>query len=365
MKKRRYLISVIIPAKNATDVNPCLNSLRKIKYPLDLVEVLLVFGTTPSLQRNMAAKKAKGDFLYFLDNDSEISPQAFSRCMAAFSRRKLGVSAPMRVYSLLPPIACRYIDRKFFAGHLSRGEVAVVGGPSLWNRRESFWSSVSGIIFESFFAYFVMTSRFRPTGKFRYTDERELVLCNLAVKRKIFLKLKGFNKGLYPNEENEFLNRLRKKGFDAVYHPGVFVYRPRRDSLSQILYMFFRYGYGRMEHIRIRGVKDSGLFFIPVALLFYLFSLVFINSWLFILPLFIYFLLGLCSALGFSRRRKKTYLAILLPFLFLLVHLSYALGMISGLKTGLFKKQCIKSLVKIKVIRYKKFKDSWPVKAVV
>ncbi len=55
-------------------------------------------------------------------------------------------------------------------------------------------------------------ARYRAVGGRRRCGEKELILCNLLLSRKVFLSNGGFREDLYPNEENEFLNRLLAGG---------------------------------------------------------------------------------------------------------------------------------------------------------
>jgi succinoglycan biosynthesis protein ExoA len=360
MKKwQNYKISVIIPAHEREELATALKALKKADYPATRIEVLAAYGQSPSSQRNQAVKKATGDVLYFLDNDSELDSQSLRRSVAALSGERTGSRAPVHNFSLLPEPICRWLERTFFAGVPFQGKVAAAGGPSIWDREESYWSSIAGIIFESFFAYFRMTSRFRPTGAFRTTDERELILCNLAVKRNVFNQVRGFREELYPNEENEFLSRLIKAGYDLIYHPGIYVRRPRRENFTKILKMFFNYGRGRMEHVRVAGIGSSWLFFAPLALLGYLAVLPFFHTRLLFIPLAGYLAMGFSSALGFAARRKKISLALFLPFFFLAVHLTYAFGMISGVLTDIrIRKKRVKTN-HVEVQRIKDFEAKW------
>jgi len=212
---------------------------------------------------------------------------------------------------------------------------------------------------ESFFAHWEMSSRYRPIGDFRRAGEKELILCNMAVKRKVFEHLGGFRGELYPNEENEFLNRLSRGGFDSIYHPGIFVYRPRRESLAKILRPFFSYGRGRMEQMRVEGVWQSLPLFAPLALFVYLIGLFFYHPWFAFMPLVLYFGMGFGSALGFATRRRKPYLAIFLPPLFLIVHLGYAFGLLYGLMTDLERTKRRGREAKIEVVKVKEFGKSW------
>ena len=67
MKDNVAKISVIIPVRPKWGVKPALLALEKVDYPPKLIEVLVAFGFSPSKQRNLAAQKARGEILYFLD----------------------------------------------------------------------------------------------------------------------------------------------------------------------------------------------------------------------------------------------------------------------------------------------------------
>ena len=359
MKNKLPKISVIIPIKPGREVSG-LEALTQLAYPYELIEVLVAKGTNPSRQRNEAAKKAKGEILYFLDNDSEPEKQALKRTINAFS----GQIAPIKLsyargFSLLPGWFSELIVEILFSRAIYRGEIGVVGGPNIWVKEESFWSSMAGIIFESFFASLKMSSRWRPIGDCRRVDEKELILCNLAVRRDVFRKAGGFNEALYPNEENELLYRIDKLGYQLVYHPGVLVFRPRRESFKKILNTFFHYGRGRMENVKVAGFLPSLPLFLPLVLLGYLVGLIFFHPWFAFIPLILYLGMGFGSALGFAARRKKPYLAFFLPLIFLIAHLSYAFGLLYGLVTDLEKRKKTGRKGKIKVVKIKQFGENW------
>lgn len=364
MKKNFSKISVIIPVKPSGEIKETLEAISQVDYPQNLIEILVSYGFSPSKQRNEAAKKSQGEILYFLDNDSKIDKNALKRIAEVFSGIFKPVDLPYRRgFSFLPPFISDFIIKQFFSGKIYQGEIAAVGGPNLWLNRESFWQSISGIVLESFFSHGQMAARYRPIGQVHRATEKELILCNLAVKRKIFEKIGGFNEYLYPNEENELLHRIEKAGYQSIYHPGMIVYRPHREDIFSLLSSFFNYGRGRMEQIKIEGILINFLFLIPLFLLFYLIVIFLIlffaprKPLIIFFPLFFYFFLGFCSALGFSLRKKKPHLSFFLPPLFLLVHLSYAFGMIYGFFSNLKKKKI--NLQKIKVVKIKSFNDKW------
>lgn len=368
MKKNFFKkISVIIPVRPGGEIKTAIEALEKVNYPAELVEVFVSYGFSPSRQRNLAVKKAKGEIVYFLDDDSEVESYAFRRAVATFSGEAVLTEVPpSRGFSFFPHWVNRLIANNFFSGIIYKGEIGAVGGPNVWWEKETFDSSIAGIILESFFVHFQMAARYRPIGLVHKASEKELISCNLAVRRDIFEKIHGFNENLFPNEENELLNRVEKAGYQLVYHPGILVFRPRRQTFRTLWHAFFHYGRGRMEQIRIEGLESSFIFLTPLLFLFYLLGLIFScvatsfvsRFWFVFLPLILYFILGFFSALGFSLRRKKIYLALFLPFFFLLCHLVYAWGLMVGSSINLEKRKR-ERMNKIEIVKIKSFDKRW------
>lgn len=353
-------ISVIIPIRPGGKMEAAFEALRCVDYPASLVEVIISYGFSPSRQRNEAAKKAGGEIVYFIDNDAEIDEQSFKRVVSVFRGKNRTVKIPQtRGFSLLPPLVSEWIEERFFTGVVYQGEIGAVGGPNVWWRKESFWPSVTGIILESFFAHFLMAARYRPIGQIRRASEKELILCNLAIKRSVFQKTGGFAEALYPNEENELLNRMEKLGYQLIYHPGVLISRSRRETPGEILRAFFHYGRGRMEQMRIEGISASLIFLAPAIFVAYLILLVFFHPWWAFIPFFLYLAAAFFSALGFAVRRRKAYLSLILPLAFLGAHLIYALGLLIGGLTNLRKRQRSAKRKKINLVKIKRFGRKW------
>lgn len=357
MNKKLTKISVIIASRLNNECEAAIEALKKVDYPAKLIEVLIAYGTFPSRQRNRAFKKATGEIIYFLDDDSLIDKNAFKIAVDILSGRfKNYKNTKTRGFSLVPNFVSKYIVKKLFSGLIYQGKIGAVGGPAIWWGKKELYSQLSYGVTESFFAHFLMAARYRPIGNLHRANEKQLILCNLAVKSDVFRSLKGFNELLYPNEENELLNRIEKGGFQLVYHPGMTVYRRHREHPFHILKAFFNYGRGRIEQVRIEGFFMNIIFFTPLFLFIYLFILIFFHPIWFFLPLVFYFLVATSSAIGFSTRNKSLKSVILLPFLFFLAHLSYSLGNVKGMITDFDEK---KSSVKIKIKKVKSFGGSW------
>lgn len=358
MRTKFPKVSVIIPVKPDGEFGEALKTLREVDYPAELLEVFISYGFSPSRQRNMAAKVARGEILYFLDSDVLVPKNLFRKMVRGFSRVFPQKDLPQtRGFSLLPQWVSRAIVKSFFSHQIGSEEIGAIGGPNLWPKKEFFWPSIAGIILESFFAHYLMAARYRPIGPVHRADEKELILCNLAIPRQVFKKTGGFNETLYPNEENELLNRVEKLGYQIIYHPGLVVFRPHRESLGEICSQFFHYGRGRMEEIRVEGLAGNSIFLAPLIFFLYLLTLILYHPWWGFAPLLFYLGVGFFSALGFSVRKKQIFLALFLPFFFLLAHLSYAWGSLRGLMTSLEKRK--RRQTRVKVVKVKEFMGDW------
>ncbi|RQW85034.1 MAG: glycosyltransferase, partial [Geobacter sp.] len=83
-------VSIIIPVKPGGAVR-ALESLRNVEYPENFLEVLIAEGTCPSRQRHLAAQEAQGALLYFLDDDSFVSPDVLARAVRHYRQDKVAV----------------------------------------------------------------------------------------------------------------------------------------------------------------------------------------------------------------------------------------------------------------------------------
>jgi succinoglycan biosynthesis protein ExoA len=279
-----------------------LSSLRKLSG--EDYEVLLSLGVNPSEQRNEAARRATGDYLVFLDNDSRIDPRLLHYYRDALSYEP---------------------------------GIKIVGGPSIYDGTSSDLKLSFQAVFASAFGLGPFRARYSSIGTVRRSSENELILCNLMVDRKFFLDEGGFNTNLYPNEENEFLNRVCARA-KIYYHPLAICYRDTRESFRAFAKQIFRYGKGRAKHfVRFPTIWNQ-IFLVPAGFTRYCLGLLGTSTLALssserlslLTPLLIYALFNISASIFAALGNRKLSMIIAMPLLFFACHFLYGLGFLIG-----------------------------------
>lgn len=296
------LVSIIIPVKPGGRVK-ALECVKWLDYPVERLEVFVSEGNQPSRQRNEAAAKAKGEILYFLDDDSCPVPDALKRMV----------------------------------GHFEDEKVAVVGGPSITPDVDTLFQRSFGAALGSLLGGFSIRNRYRRVGEARVSSENELILCNLAFRKSSFIEEGGLNEGLYPNEENELMNRLQKNGNKLIHDPDAYVLRSQRNTLRAFVKQMLNYGRGRAEQTLVSPSSFRLSHLVPTIFLLYLLSTLFSKNTLYLVPLGCYLLINLSSSVYCSLKQKEWRLLYLLPPLYLIMHICYGAGVVWGGFRGLIR----------------------------
>lgn len=287
-------VSIIIPVKPGGAVK-ALTMLQGLRYPPENVEVLVAEGCQPSRQRNAAAREAAGEILYFLDDDSLVDPGALQR-----------------------------LD-----GHYGTASVVAVGGPSLTPSSDSYFQRAIGAVLASPVGGGGVRNRYRQHGECRSTTDDELILCNLSFRKHAYLAAGGLDERLYPNEENELMDRLLADGQTLLHDPALAVYRSQRATLRLFIRQFITYGRGRAEQTRLsRKVKVTSL--LPAAFVLYLLGCLAFPVGPLLLPLFFYCSVVLGAAAGIWLTGGCAVLALWSLLLIPLMHVTYGAGLLVG-----------------------------------
>jgi GT2 family glycosyltransferase len=298
------LITIIVPTKPGQHNIPAVDSARRLDYPKERLEILVARGNQPAVQRNVALRAARGEWIYFLDDDAVASPDNLRRALV----------------------------------HLNQPAVQMLGGPNLCPPGAPLLEQVFAVVLASWLAFGPSRARYDAVGMVRESSEKELILCNMMGRKTALLELGGFDEALYPNEENALMDDLQKRGGKLLYDPKFIVHRRPRSSLKAFCKMLFTYGRGRAEQFRLHPTPGSVLNFVPPLFCLYLViapALAFATGpVLALFPLAAY-LLAVLFQTAASSSTKGIARSVLAAPLLLASHVFYGLGFWRGLITRL------------------------------
>ncbi|MCS7143360.1 MAG: glycosyltransferase [Aigarchaeota archaeon] len=291
------LVSVIIASRNGK-----VRSLDRLMAG-DLIEVIVVRGRSPGMNRNIGAIVSKAEYLAFIDDDAVMDSHTLLKCLR----------------------------------HFSDGNVGVVGGPNLTMENSTLWERVSGYALASPLGSSTMRWRYSAMRGIVKTDERALTSCNLIIRRGVFFAAGGFPEKIYPAEENVLLHRISRLGYTLIYDSEFVAYHKRRGSLIGHIVQVFRYGRGRAMMLKVCPDAFKPIFVMPSIGLITICStltLASIGALSLLIPLTL--LSTYLSATAFESIRTSIVNRDLraLPALMILMplhHLAYALGFTRGL----------------------------------
>ena len=296
-------VSIIIPTRPGQADIPAVNAARALDYPRERFEIIVARGRQPAVQRNAAIKAARGELIYFLDDDSRAQPDALRRALV----------------------------------HFKEPQVKMLGGPNLCPLDAPELEQIFAVVLGSWLAFGPSRARYDSVGRARPGSEKELILCNMMARRADVLALGGFDEALYPNEENALMDKLQKRGAKLIYDPEFVVHRRPRPTLRAFCRMLFTYGRGRAEQFRLHPTPGSALNFVPPLFCVYLVVSMAGAFWLgpaVFAPLGLYLLCVIVQTLA-SARSKGLVRSLLASPLLVASHVFYGLGFWRGLLTRL------------------------------
>lgn len=223
MQKKGPLISIIITTKNEEKVLVTL--LKSIKLQIySRIETILVdnfstdntlkivkkynvtiyqFGPERSAQRNYGAKMAKGEFLFFLDADMELTPKVVDDCVSKINQEQ--------------------------------AEGVVVPEESKWT---NFWGEVKA--YERSF----------------YSEKGDPVTdAARFFSKKIFHKMGGYDESITGPEDWDLPDRIREAGFKVARSTAVIYHHEQRVSPLTLFKKKFYYGLNAHKYLTKHNIS--------------------------------------------------------------------------------------------------------------
>lgn len=188
----------------------------------------IVTGTLgPARKRDIAAAKAEGEFLAFLDDDAYPDPGW------------LEAAVP----------------------HFDRPDVWAVGGPGVTPPDDGFRAQVSGWTYAAWIVSGPARFRYVQSGN-RIVDDYPSM--NLIVRRSAFQAIGGFDSAFYPGEDTKLCLEIVRRGGIIQYEAKALVFHHRRPVMRGHLAQIAHYGRHRGYFARVFPATSRRIqYFVP------------------------------------------------------------------------------------------------------
>ena len=324
-------LTVLLPCRNeARYIGACLDSILAGAYPPDQLEILVIDGNstdgTAALVHEYAQQHPQ---VRLLDNPRQIVPTALNIGIRAATG---AVIARMDAHVVYPP---EYLPRLVAA--LEESGADNVGGCIMTLPADG-TATAQAIAIALSHPFGVGNSHFRIGAREgRFVDTVPFG----CFRRELFTKLGMFDEELVRNQDDEFNYRIVSRGGKIRLVPDVVCYYYARGSLGQLARMFYQYGAFKPLVARKVGRIMTLRQLVPAAFVVALLDAVVAGffwrpAWLAGLALAgVYAAAILVSSARVFRShgiRCATALSVVFPVL----HFSYGVGFLRGLRDGLF-----------------------------
>lgn len=289
-------------------------------YPHSLTEILLIdsgsIDKTKSIMDEFAKKHNDYIRVVVLDNPKKIQSSGWNVALKNFS---CDVLIRIDAHTKIP---FDFVSKNIT--NLSNGENVSGGLRPCIIENKSKWGDILLRTENSLFGSSV--------SKSRHSTEKQYVksMFHAAYKRQVLEKVGFFNERLLRTEDNEFHYRVRKAGFKLCYDPSIVSYQYARSSLKKMIKQKFGNGYWIGLTIGVCPNCISVYHLVPfvflISLLIFFILCVFGLFMPVILLSSLYGIFAILNSFLSQIGRKFNAFVFLMPFLFLILHLSYGMG---------------------------------------
>lgn len=327
----RPRVTVILPCRNeARYIAACLDSILAGSYPVDRLEILVVDGaSTDGTRAAVEEYVARYPQIRLLDNPGRIVPMALNIGIRAATG---DVIARLDAHVVYPP---EYLSRLVSA--LEETGVDNVGGCIITLPADG-TATAQAIAIALSHPFGVGNSHFRiGTRESRLVDTVPFG----CFRRDVFNRVGMFDEELVRNQDDEFNYRIVSRGGRIRLLPDVVCYYYARGSMKQLARMFYQYGafkplvarkVGRIMTLRqlvpagfvvaIAGSLLAGMFWKPALLAG--------------AGVAAMYACGVLASVARAARSHGGRCAAALGLVFPVLHVSYGVGFLRGLRDGLF-----------------------------
>lgn len=333
--KNNNIISIICPVYNEEKyIEQCIKSILMQDYPHDNLEVLFIDGMSTDKTKIIISSYIKDyGFIKLFENPDRYVPQALNIGIRA---SKGDVIVRLDGHCVYPTNYLSLLEHKLY--ELNADNVGAI-----WNTKPAKETSICrSISIASSHVFGVGGSKHKiGSNKIIETDTVPFG----CYRREVFDKIGLFDEDLIRNQDDEFNARLIKNGGKIFLIPGLVIDYFARDSIKKASKMYYQYGLFKPLVNKKLGSAATlrqffpvlfvlGIVFGAILSLFFLWAIILYAS-----VLGVYFLIAFSISIKRAIVLKDWKLIILLPYIFLVVHLSYGYGYLTGIFKLIMKKK--------------------------
>ena len=320
-------VSLCVIALNEEKFLPhLLKDLYQQTYPREKTEIVLIdSGSRDSTKQLMAEFRNThlGEYLSIqvLDNPKGFQAAGWNVAIENFTT---DVIIRIDAHTHIPPAFTGYNME-----NLQGGEYVSGGKRPCLIEHDTPWARTLLETENSLFGSSINTSR--------HSEKKQYVktLFHGAYRREVFEKTGLFNERLLRTEDNEMHYRIRQQGYQICYDPRILSYQYARSSLRRMLRQKYANGLWIGLTLGVCPGCISLFHLVPFAFLCGIAVVSLLAALGF--PLLMYLMWGAYGLFTLSGtvitvlNRKATRYTILMPLLFLMLHISYGAGTLVGL----------------------------------
>ena len=301
----------------------------------------------PADKRDLGAKKAKGEILAFLDDDSYPDKNWLKNAVKIFTSKSLNLYTPKSLNLYTPKSLNLYTPKCLYPFY-----IAAVCGPALTPPHNNLRQKASGYVWSTFFGSGGAGSYRCAVKPRREVDDFPTV--NFLVRKTDFWQVGGFSSKFWPGEDTKLCHDLvYKLGKKIIYDPKVLVYHHRREVFGPHLRQISRYALHRGHFARIMPKTSlrigyliptffvlglvGGPFLILILRFLRLWYLVKIFGFIYFLAVFLYFGGLIFTSWDIYRQEKNWKVALLVIPAIFTTHFVYGVLFIKGFLTPRLK----------------------------
>lgn len=318
-------LSIGIIAYNEEGFLPnLLNDMKAQKYPHELIEILLIdsCSTDGTKEIMQEFKDTNPDFysIQVLDNPKKIQAAGWNVAIRNFSG---DVLARIDAHTKVTP---EYSERVM--KNIQDGEMVVGGIRPCVIEKDTPWANTLLQVENSLFGSSVNSSRRSQEKTYVKT------MFHAAYRREVLDKVGLFNEKLLRTEDNEFHYRIRKAGYKLCYDPTIISYQYARSDFKRMVKQKYGNGYWVGLTLKVCPGCISVYHLVPFAFVLSIVVTSVLAFGIWQLSALMWCLYGLFAVVNtvISVVQNKFYISsLLMPIMFLILHISYGVGTCGGL----------------------------------